>query len=107
LDERCNGFAAVWRGSRIAQPGRSGIRLVSVDLVEGSPCPTTIVAVAQPRLDLRIESESLGCLPCSLLRARPAPACLGQTIGKRFDVLRAEFIEWLIRWEFYGPHGLG
>jgi hypothetical protein len=44
--EVCNGFAAVRRGRRIAQPGRNRIRLARLHFVKPATRPASIVAIA-------------------------------------------------------------
>ena len=57
-----NRLAAVRCGHGIAQPRIGGMRLVRNDLAEGPSGPPAVIALAQYRLDARVQSKRLGGL---------------------------------------------
>jgi hypothetical protein len=80
-------FAAMRRASRITQPFGDGVRFFRAHLIKRASRPPTVIAIAQHRLNGRVEREAIGCLTGAQCRARPTAVCTAEAKRRRGQLL--------------------
>ena len=99
LRQDLNQLAAVRRRRRISQPFRDGFRFLRLDRVERATGPAPVVAIAQQRLDGRVDFKSLGGLIGPQSRARRPSIRKKQATRESGEFPPPLKVEWFIGWK--------
>jgi hypothetical protein len=100
-------FAAVRRRRRIAEPCGNGGRFACLQVIKCATAPAPIVAIAQRRLDVRIQSKCFGGLPRSQFGCCPATSGAGQAPGERLGFYPAAHAKRFVGWKGSLVRGVG